>query len=153
MEHEVDNLMATIWAGYMELNKSYVSISLPSVSHSCAIINCFCRNTTCLDIADISTCHISYECCCSASSACSCQRTFLQGTPYTSMHPFPKPSTDSASPYLFLHAHLPSLRRCAHYPPSTAKLSPHRDLGLPLWSDSAKMEDEFLVMVLQGSPL
>jgi hypothetical protein len=30
-ELEVDNLMATIWAGYKEPDESYVSISLPNV--------------------------------------------------------------------------------------------------------------------------
>src|SRR5712691_8380701 len=56
-ELEVDNLTATIWAGYKELDESYVSIPLPCVFPSCADLTHFSANTTCQDIAGISACH------------------------------------------------------------------------------------------------
>src|SRR6266849_1455558 len=146
-----------IWAGYKELDESYVSIPLPCVFPSCAYLIHFSANTTCQDIAGISACHIpSRALICSASAACSCRRTSV-GTPYTSIHPLPEPSNESTSlhPHLFLRlAHLPSLRRCAHSPPSTSKLGRETqwDPGLPLWSASVRMEGKLLVTVPQVSP-
>jgi hypothetical protein len=45
-EHEVDNLMAAVWAAYKELDESYVSMPLPGDFPSCAYLIRFCANTT-----------------------------------------------------------------------------------------------------------